>query len=91
MMDAYGLPKQQRGVQQPDWVYKRREYLKSLSVAKMNSFHRAHYSSLEGWVIMIEGGKNGGRRGGLKEKTRGTTLSHNILYVQYLNHMIFSV
>jgi hypothetical protein len=36
VMDAYGLPKQQRGVQQPDWVYKRREYLKSLSVAKRN-------------------------------------------------------
>jgi hypothetical protein len=35
-MDAYGLPKQQRGVQQPDWVYKRCEYLKSLSVAKRN-------------------------------------------------------
>ena len=36
VMDAYGLPKQQRGVQQPDWVYKRREYLKSLSVAERN-------------------------------------------------------
>jgi len=36
VMDAYGLPKQQCGVQQPDWVYKRREYLKSLSVAKRN-------------------------------------------------------
>ena len=35
-MDAYGLPKQQRGVQQPDWVYKRRKYLKSLSVAERN-------------------------------------------------------
>jgi hypothetical protein len=35
-MDAYGLPKQQTGIQQPDWVYKRREYLKSLSVAKRN-------------------------------------------------------
>jgi hypothetical protein len=36
VMDAYGLPKQQCGIQQPDWVYKRREYLKSLSVAKRN-------------------------------------------------------
>ena len=36
IMDEYGLPKQQRGVQQPEWVYKRREYLKSLSVAKRN-------------------------------------------------------
>ncbi len=35
-MDAYGLPKQQCGVQQSDWVYKRREYFKSLSVAKRN-------------------------------------------------------
>ncbi len=35
-MDGYGLPKQQCGIQQPDWVYKRREYLKSLSVAKIN-------------------------------------------------------
>jgi len=33
---AYGLPKQQHSVQQPDWVYKRRNYLKSLSVAKRN-------------------------------------------------------
>jgi hypothetical protein len=36
IMDKYGLPKQQRGIQQPEWVYKRREYLKSLSVAKRN-------------------------------------------------------
>jgi len=35
-MDEYGLPKQQRGVQQPEWVYKQCEYLKSLSVAKRN-------------------------------------------------------
>jgi len=36
IMDEYGLPKQQPSVQQPEWVYKRREYLKSLSVAKRN-------------------------------------------------------
>jgi len=36
VMDAYGLPKQQRGVQQPDWVYKRCKYLKSLSVGERN-------------------------------------------------------
>jgi len=36
VMDAYGLPKQQHGVQQTGWVYKRHEYLKSLSVAKRN-------------------------------------------------------
>jgi len=35
-VDTYGLPKQLRGVQQPDWVYKRHDYLKSLSVAKKN-------------------------------------------------------
>jgi len=35
-MDPYGLPKQQRSIQQPDWVYKKRDYLKSLSVAKRN-------------------------------------------------------
>jgi transposase InsO family protein len=35
-MDDYGLPKQQSGVQQPDWVYKRRNYLKSLSVQERN-------------------------------------------------------
>jgi hypothetical protein len=35
-MDEYGLPKQQRGIQQPKWVYKRHEYLKSLSVAERN-------------------------------------------------------
>jgi len=36
VMDTYGLPKQQQGVQQSDWVYKRQYYLKSLSVAKRN-------------------------------------------------------
>jgi len=36
VMDAYGLPKQQHGVQLPDWVYKRCKYLKSLSVAERN-------------------------------------------------------
>jgi hypothetical protein len=30
------LPKQQIGVKQPDWVYKRRQFLKSLSVADKN-------------------------------------------------------
>jgi hypothetical protein len=36
VMDEYGLPKQQSGVKQPDWVYKRRQFLKSLSVADRN-------------------------------------------------------
>jgi len=36
LMDKYGLPKQQHGIQQPEWVYKWCEYLKSLSVAKRN-------------------------------------------------------
>jgi len=35
-MIAYVLPKQQHRVQQPEWVYKQCEYLKSLSVAKRN-------------------------------------------------------
>jgi len=35
-MDKYGLPKQQLGVQQPKWVYKLCEYLKSLLVVKSN-------------------------------------------------------
>ncbi len=35
VMDEYGLPKQS-GVKQPDWVYKRRQFLKSLSVADRN-------------------------------------------------------
>jgi hypothetical protein len=36
VMDEFGLPKQQSGVRQPDWVYKRRQFLKSLSVADRN-------------------------------------------------------
>jgi hypothetical protein len=36
VMDEYGLPKQQSGIKQPDWVYKRRQFLKSLSVADRN-------------------------------------------------------
>jgi hypothetical protein len=36
-MDEYALPKQIQGVQQPNWVYKRRNFLKSLSVEERNS------------------------------------------------------
>jgi hypothetical protein len=35
-MDEFGLPKQQSGVKQLDWVYKRRQFLKSLSAADRN-------------------------------------------------------
>ena len=34
--DQYGLPIQQKRIQQPNWVYKRRQFLKSLSVADRN-------------------------------------------------------
>jgi hypothetical protein len=37
VMDEYALPKQIKGVQQPNWVYKRRDFLKSLSVEERNS------------------------------------------------------
>jgi hypothetical protein len=37
VMDEYALPKQIQGVQQPNWVYKRRNFLKSLSVEERNS------------------------------------------------------
>jgi hypothetical protein len=36
VMEEFGLPKQQSGVKQPEWVYKRRKFLKSLSVADRN-------------------------------------------------------
>ena len=34
--DEFGLPKQQTGIQQPDWVYKKREFLKKLSSSERN-------------------------------------------------------
>ena len=34
--DEFGLPKQQKGIQQPDWVYKKREFLKKLSSSERN-------------------------------------------------------
>ena len=34
--DEFGLPKQQKRIQQPEWVYKRRQFLKKLSVADRN-------------------------------------------------------
>ena len=37
VMDEYELPKQIKGVQQPTWIYKRREFLKTLSVEERNS------------------------------------------------------
>ena len=37
VMDEFALPKQIKGVQQPNWVYKRRDFLKSLSVEERNS------------------------------------------------------
>ena len=36
LCDEYGLPKLINGVTQPEWVHKRRAYLKSLSVSKRN-------------------------------------------------------